>query len=280
MTEAFVHESPTKAPLLTRWLWLRAIIRFGYVTRGFTYFLVGYLAFLASWGRGQAENTPGALTTLLVAPLGRLMLLTIAFGLLGFGLWRACQAGGIEAPAHAKWRVLDQLAYGASAFVYFILGFTSISPLIGSEMTGGEQKTALWVNWLMSQPFGAWLIGAVGVIVFGVGFYWCISAFFEDPMPSLTLATHHRYWIRPLCSFGLITWGVALGMTGVMFLMAVFNHNSERAGGFEGSLRTLRDQTFGAWLLMAVALGLAAFGGFSILEGMVRRLDGRERLFD
>lgn len=266
--------------MLLRRPWLRAVVRGGYLVRGVTYFLVGSLAFGAARGRGDAENTPGALLELLEAPAGRFMLLVMACGLIAFGLWRTGQAFSIEAPEHLDWMEPGHLAYVASAFVYFVLGFTAVSPLLGWYVPSGERQTVLWTEWLLTKPLGVWLVGAIGIVVAGVGLYWCISAFVEDPMPSLDLVDTHRYWVRPLCGFGLVSWGVMLGLTGTLFVLAAVTYDSSAAVGFEGALRTIQRQPFGRGLLTVVALGLAAYGVFSVMEGLFRKIGGSEQLFD
>lgn len=265
-------------PLRRRWF--RVIVRGGYIARGVTYFLVGYLALLAARGPKEAENTPGALIELVSAPAGRALLLVMASGLFAFGLWRTCQASGIEALAHSNWRETNRLTYAASAFVYFVLALTAVSPLLGWRVPSGERQTIRWTEWLLNKSFGVGLVSAIGILVASVGLYWCISAFVKNPMPSLNLSKKHSYWIRPLCWVGLMSWGTTLGLTGTFFVLAALYRNPSVAGGFEGTLTMIQRQPFGRWVLTVVAFGLAAFGIFSIVEGFFRRIGENEQLFD
>jgi len=139
--------------------WMVRLARTGYIVRGLAYFLVGYFAFLAAWGQGQIENTPGALIKLLKEPAGTYMLLFMAGGLIVFGLWRSCQALGVESSGNTTWTWTQRLTFAISAIIYFILGFTALSPLLGLQVHSGRKSAALWTAWLMGKPFGAWLVG-------------------------------------------------------------------------------------------------------------------------
>jgi len=58
-----------------------------------------------------------------------------------------------------------------------------------------------------------------------------------------------------------------------MFLfLAAYNNDPSRAQGIDGVLATLLRQPAGPWLLGVVALGLIAFGAYSIMSGVWLRL--------
>ncbi len=63
--------------------WIERLARFGYVAYGMVYVLVGVLALQAAFGGGGgATGQEGALRSILLAPLGRVLLCMVALGLL------------------------------------------------------------------------------------------------------------------------------------------------------------------------------------------------------
>src|SRR5215212_9069908 len=69
--------------------WMERIARFGYATKGVVYIVVGALATLAAFGLGgETTDVRGALREIESKPFGKIALATIAFGLIGYVLWR------------------------------------------------------------------------------------------------------------------------------------------------------------------------------------------------
>ncbi|HEU4846701.1 MAG TPA: DUF1206 domain-containing protein, partial [Rubrobacteraceae bacterium] len=105
--------------------WIERLARFGYIAYGVVYALVGVLAVQAAFsGADQAAGQQGALRSVLVAPLGRILLCIIALGLLAYAAWRLYE--GVMDPEHEARgatgivkrldHVLNGLFHGALAF--------------------------------------------------------------------------------------------------------------------------------------------------------------------
>src|SRR5918995_3987130 len=78
---------------------------------------------------------------------------------------------------------------------------------------------------------------------------------------------------RRCCRFGLIARGVVFVIIGGFLIVAAFEFNSAEARGLQGALETLQQQPYGWILLGIVALGLVAFGVYSLIEARYRRID-------
>ncbi len=76
--------------------WIERLARFGYLAYGVVYVLVGFLAVQAAIGGGKTASQEGALSTVLRAPLGKVLLGLIVVGLLGYAMWRLIQ--GVRDP--------------------------------------------------------------------------------------------------------------------------------------------------------------------------------------
>ena len=50
------------------------------------------------------------------------------------------------------------------------------------------------------------------------------------------------------------------------------NYDPEKARGLDAALRTLREQSYGTFLLALVALGIAAFGVYCFLQSRYRKV--------
>lgn len=256
--------------------WLCYLARLGYAARGAVYLLVGGLAVLAAFaGRGQVGNERDALSTLADEPWGLALLGAICVGLLGYAIWRFVQAY-YDVDNHG--REAKGLAVRAgmviSGVANILLGVWVFTALLSGNGGGGDEgaQRHAWTAWGLQQPGGRWLVGAVGAIVIGVGVIHIIKGYFAKFEKRLTLDYRRWPWARPLCRFGLIARGVVFGIIGWFFVQAALRYEPGRAGGIAEVFRELQDKPWGTLLFGIVALGLMAFGVYSLVEAAYRRI--------
>lgn len=253
------------------------LARAGYGARGIVYLMVGGLAALAAFGEGgQTTGSRGALQELLTAPLGGIMLGAIAAGLAGFALWRFIQAvtdtdqHGTDAKGLAirASLLISAVTHGLLAFFAVDLIFTLSA---GSGGSGGGSEG--FAGWLMSQPYGRWLVAAVGVALVAAGIAHETKAWKTQFDRHFSMPRQTQTWAYPLCRFGLAIRGVVFLIVGGFFILAAYQFNPNQAGGIAEVFSTVRSQVFGQWLLALVAVGLFAFGLYSLLEAVYRRIN-------
>jgi hypothetical protein len=253
--------------------------RLGYAARGIVYLTVGGFAFLAAIGRGGGTtDTRGALQVLLTQPFGRVLLILVALGLVGYALWRLLM--GIRDPerhgsdgkalARRAGYIVSGLANLALAAFAGSLALPGVIPSPGGGGSGGD-GTQDWTATLMRQPFGRWLVAAVGLAVVGVAVAFAVRAFkasFErhlDPRACTPL-------VRNVCRAGILARAVVFAVVGGFLLVAAWQADPSEAGGLGAALRSLRAQPFGPVLLGAVGLGLVAFAVYSFVAARWRRI--------
>ena len=257
---------------------LTVMARMGYAARGVVYLLVGGLAAVAALGQGgETTGSRGALERLLTAPLGHWLLFLLALGLTAHALWRCFQA--IRDTDHhglGLKGITVRASLLVSATTHLLLAVFAVSLTISlsgdsASATGsGSQNLA---DWLMRQPFGRWLVAAIGAIMLGAGIGHArkgakaqFHRHFDMPAPV-------RLWAYPICRFGLGVRGLVFLITGTLFVLAAYQLDPEEAGGMAEMFDTFRTTPYGTWLIGFVALGLLAFGSYSLLEAIYRRVE-------
>lgn len=256
---------------------ISVLARMGYAARGVVYLLVGGLAALAAFGQGgQTEGSRGALERLLTAPFGKVLLGIMAVGLVGYAIWRCIQAIK-DADHHGNGAKGLAIRAGllASAVTHSLLTFFAATLIfqIGSSpgrSGGGSQGVA---SWLMQQPFGRWLVAAVGLILIGVGIAHAVKGVKAKFDKHFQMAPSTQQWAYPICRFGLVVRGLVFAIVGCLFIIAAYQFDPSEAGGLNEVFSTLRNQIYGKWLLGFVAIGLFAFGVYSLLAAVYRRVD-------
>ena len=67
--------------------------------------------------------------------------------------------------------------------------------------------------------------------------------------------------------------GIVFVLIGIFFLTAAWQVNSSESSGLGKALQMHQEQPYGPWVLGIVAVGLFAFGIYSVIEGAYRRID-------
>ncbi len=74
-----------------------------------------------------------------------------------------------------------------------------------------------------------------------------------------------------LGTLGYLAKGVAYAVIGILLVVAAVKLDPQRAGGLDKALRTMATQPFGVVLLVAVAIGFAAFGVYCFFDARYRK---------
>ena len=255
--------------------WIVRLGRFGYAAKGTVYVIVGALAAQAARGVGGATTDPrGALGWIIQAPYGRFLLVAVAIGLVGYAFW--CVVQGIldaEGKGTDAKGILTRGAFVFTGVVAAGLALSAVRLVRGAP--GGGDATQDWTAWLLSQPFGQWLVGIVGVMVIGSGLYHLYKAYsgnFREDLKLGEMTRAEATWTMRIGRLGFAANGIAVGIIGGFLVFAAVQAQSQQARGLGGALEALARQPFGPWLLGLVAVGLIAYGVFMLIEARYRRM--------
>lgn len=256
---------------------LEHLARLGFAARGAVYVLVGALALLAAIGSGTGDVGGGnsAMRSLLSQPFGAIMLGVVGLGLIFFAAWRI--AGGLvdaDREGTSAKGLGARALHVLSGILNGALAVTAIDLALGFGSGGGDDDAAQdWTAWLLSQPLGRWLVGAVGLAIVGGGLFHLWKAFKGDVLKRLAVPAARRDLALWLGRSGYAARGVVFAVIGVLLVVAAIRSDSSEAKGLGGALEALEEQPYGWALLAAVAAGLAAFGAFGFVQAAWRRIE-------
>jgi hypothetical protein len=274
-----VMQKPSVQKNANRGIYLAA--RAGYMAKGVVYAIIGVLAFQTAIGDGgQTSGSSGALRQIVDEPFGRILLVLVGIGLVGYSIWRFAQAGlDPDNKGTDTGGIVQRLGYAVSGFIYGSLAFTAFGLVIGNGGGGGSSTQSLTAR-LMQQPFGQWLVGIVGAAVIGFGLaqiYKGITAEFRKKFAVHEMSNTEETWATRAGRIGLFARGIVLAMVGGFFVQAAYFAQPDEARGFGGALAELLTQPFGPWLLGIVALGLIAYGIYMWVLARYRQIPARSQ---
>ncbi len=236
----------------------RLLVRVGLISYGVVHLVVAWLAVQLAWfGRSEETSQQGAFQELATTPVGRITLWVVAVGLFALALWQLFEAvWGHRDREEGRKRTVKRLGSAGKVVLYVALAVSAIRVVTGGSSSGDTQKEM--TASLMGSGAGRILVIVIGVVVVVAGgrLVWrgLSKKFTRD------LAGGVGPGVVRLGQLGYTAKGVVLGIVGVLFLVAAFSYDPNRAGGLDTALRALNGRPYGPYLLTLVALGIACFG--------------------
>jgi hypothetical protein len=242
---------------------LTTLTRLGFAARGLLYLVIAWLIVRT----GRTEDVSGALSYL-GAGGGRILLMVIAAGLIGYGLWRLADAAlNIENHEPDTKGLAKRVGSGASGLIHLFLAWQAIGIIRGTNQAsdgsgGGAEQGA---RTALELPGGPLLLLLAGVILLGVGVFQLVKAAKASFCETLDRRVADEAWVKWAGRLGYAARGTVFLISGFFLLQAGLDAQASEAGGMEEAL---------AWLTspwdVIVGLGLAAFGLFSLVEARYR----------
>lgn len=260
----------------------KRLAQMGYAARGVVYLVIGGLALMAAFGEGGGStDSRGALLTILKQPFGEFLLGVLILGLIGYVIWRAVQAikdtddHGTSAKGIAVrgGLLISSILHASLAIWALYILFGAETPSSSPNASTGSGGSSEQAQGLLSHDWGQAVLAIIGIAIIGAGVahvYKGYTARFERYM---AIPADKESWAQPVCRFGLIARGFVWFIIGWFCIRSAMTARAGEVKGLAEAMNSLRSTDFGPWLYAIAAAGLFAFGVYSVLEALYRRIN-------
>jgi Domain of Unknown Function (DUF1206) len=252
---------------------LDVLARTGFAVMAVLHIIIGAIAVALVLGApGQAEPT-GAIEQLAANPWGPAVMWAGFIGCAGLSLWQLSEATLRARHLPRGERLGKLVSSGFLSIAYGSVGLSFAGFALGQRGDSGD-STRDFSTALVHSPFGVPLLIALGLTIIGIGVYFVLKGAgkkYKDELHHFE-GTHRGRLVSALGVAGHIAKGVALVLTGLLFVIAAITNDPGSSTGLDGSLKALQDHPFGPVLLVAIGAGFIAYGAFALVRARFGRM--------
>lgn len=249
------------------------LARVGLVAYGLVHLVVAWLAVQLAWGvPGRDADQSGALAALGATAAGPVLLWVLAGGLVALAVWQ-----GGELRWHARrWRagggaravVVGTVESVGKAAVYVALAVLALrfAVDVGSPSSSGQRDLTAQA---LAVPGGRLAVAGVACVVAGIGVRQWVTGLRADFLAEVDLAGLPPAAARAVRGLGRVAFpakGTALVGVGALLGWAALRVDPATSTGLDGAARWVLGLPLGRELLTVLALGVGAFGVFSLVR--------------
>jgi hypothetical protein len=249
-------------------------LRFGFISKGVVYCLLGLMAVLAAADlTRQKASKKEAVELIYAQPFGKVILAILALGLLAYVTLRLFQCfKDSDNRGDSLKGLLIRAGYGLSALVYLGLTTYVFKLMINGKDDGGESRQFV-LSKILHHPAGRWIIGISALMIIGNGLYQIYKGVSKKFMRNIKLIRAElEFFFKNAGVMGYISRGIVLDIIGYLLIRAAITLNPSEAKGSDKAFDFL-ENNFGGFLMGVVALGLIAYGIFMFVKARYQRLN-------
>jgi hypothetical protein len=250
----------------------RMLARYGCVSIGTVYILLGSMAILSLFGRAEDDaDEERALDYLLEYTLGEILVWVVLIGMVGYIIWRIFEA--ITDPydfGNDLKGIAKRVGIGLTSVGYGLIAFSAWDVLNGGG-DDSEQEQQLMIARVLAWQVGPWLIGAVGVMTGIVGlfqFRFVATGAYKKWLRLEELSDTVKRIIQTLAWAGYLARGVILMVLGYFLLYGAIKKEPEEVGDTDTAFDFIGGGIVGDSAFFLVALGTVSYGIFMYVFSM------------
>lgn len=233
--------------------------RAGIAAQGVLYLVLAWITAQVALGSSSGQaSSQGALRQLAQEPFGMVLLWVLAAGFAAYAVWQLFELAGrgLTEPD-----TKNRVKAAAKAVLGIALLVATIGVLTGSG--GGGSSASSGIGTVLGWPGGRLLVAAGGLVIIAVAGYFVVRGVKGTIREKLQGGVPQ--WQIRLGQAGDAARGVAFATLGILVIVAAWQSDPDEARGLDAALQELAAQPFGTVIVLAIAVGFAAWGAFCLL---------------
>ena len=249
---------------------VRLLGRAGLAAYGGVHLVLAAVVVQVPFGEQERADKKGALEEIAESTAGLVLLWFVTIGLAALVIWQLGEALWGHRRVKGGRRALRIAINLAEAALFGVLAWSAGS----SRRRAVAAPSKSFAEVVFALPGGHVLIGLAGVgLVIGAGYavYRGLSRAFLRELDLSAASPRRARLVTRLGQIGWAALGLVYGFPGVLFVVAGATYNPQAPTTLDAGLRAVAAEPYGAPLIVALALGLVAFGVYCFLDARYRK---------
>lgn len=256
------------------------LARFGCISIGMVYCLVGVLALLNLLRITNAEaDEEGIMHFVMDLPLGEVILGIIGIGLTGYIIWRFYEAITDPYEMGSDWKaIITRIGIAFTGVAYGTIAYATLQELRGID-SSGEQDQQQMVAEVLQWELGPWLIALAALpalVSAGAQFYYGASNEFTRRLNTEGLSEDKENVVFWLGKIGYFSRGIILLVICLFFIRAALHEDPSEIGNTDSAFDFMGSGWAGHSFFVLVALGTISYGLFMFTFSMFYRFESEQ----
>ncbi len=250
---------------------VRLLGRAGLASYGGVHLVLAAVVVQVPFGEQERADKKGALEEIAESTAGLVLLWFVTIGLAALVIWQLGEALWGHRRVKGGRRALRIAINLAEAALFGVLAWSAGSV---AAKGGSAAPSKSFAEVVFALPGGHVLIGLAGVgLVIGAGYavYRGLSRAFLRELDLSAASPRRARLVTRLGQIGWAALGLVYGFPGVLFVVAGATYNPQAPTTLDAGLRAVAAEPYGAPLIVALALGLVAFGVYCFLDARYRK---------
>jgi len=266
------RSTPGEVPA-SRFEW---IARIGYAACGLVYVSIGLAAVAVALGLAEdPKGSRGVMMLIARQPLGELVVVALGAGLAAYAILNI--AGAINDPERRGLSfpgILIRSADALTGALYIALAVAALAIVVAPKRNGMSGAVA-WANGVLALPYGATLLGLIGLALFG-GAGFLVYRAWDEPFGNMldrrSLSADARWAIAVAARVGTVARAVIFGICGMFVIRAAASAAPDRVADVDDALAMIGQAAFGPLLLIVAGAGFVAYGWYQLAKARYQRI--------
>jgi hypothetical protein len=242
------------------------LARYGCVSIGTVYILIGSMAILSLFGRGGDDaDEERAMHYLLQYDLGEVLVWVVLAGMVGYIIWRIFEAVtdpygfGTDLKGVGK-----RIGIALTSVGYGLIAYSAYDVLAGNG-ENSEQEQQFMIARVLAWDAGPWLIGAVGVVTAIAGllqFRFVVNGNYKNWLNLENMETWKKRFVFALAWAGYFARGIILLVLGYFMVRGAIKKEPDEVGDTDTAFDFIGGGIIGDSAFFLVAVGTICYGFF------------------
>ena len=242
---------------------IQKLRKFGLLTKGIIYVIVGILTFLAAINFGGKVSDKNDVITFLENQIfGKILLIIVGLGLISYAIWRFYKSFSVLQKKDNKKKYFLSIDYFIRAIVYGSLAISVLYKVFNQPKNGVSKKTL--VAKILSFESGKYILYIISIIIIISAFNQFYIVYKKIHLKNIQKSSNIQSYtfLEKTGKYGIISRGISFLIFAWFIYKATSEKNPSQVKGTQEMFSYLNSLSFGSILMAIMALGFLCYGIF------------------